>query len=293
MSFASLAAQRRLAGLLGCAVMFLILASLVDGMIAGGLKDPNRLDVLPGQDFSLSEQLPRGAQSLEDVVLRATDPRLSVRLKETYSGFWLGGTIWRAEGRLAQDAPTGVYEAALYHANGTAAGPNQAFTIHAHPDQRAILAASGSVVTRTFGFSPFLLALCLLGLELVPMGASFVLSRKIGQALRQEHMAEIFRAMAAPKSSPPVPADDVADDAPPDTGDDAATHAPGGQRISFCPGAAHALAPGSLVEVLDERAKAVLGMAEVLEVSGENIVAAMQGGVQVRPGALARLVQAR
>ena len=197
MSFASLAAQRRFAGLVGCGVMILIVAALVDGMIAGGLKDPFRLDLLPGQSVMLSERMPNGAERLEDIRLRASDPGISLRLQETFSGFWLGGTLWRAEATLAPGLPVGDYSVATFHHNGSAAAPPQVFTLRVHKDARAIQAASGSLSTRSLGLSPYRLALYLLGLALLPMAVSFTLSRRIGQALRQERMAEIFRARAS------------------------------------------------------------------------------------------------
>ncbi|MHC1702003.1 MAG: hypothetical protein AB9900_13690 [Humidesulfovibrio sp.] len=263
MSFRSLAAQRRLSGRIGCVILLLVLASLVDGMITGGFKDPFNIDVLPGQSFSLSEQLPRGAERLEDLALRSSDPRVSVRLVETYSGFWLGGVIWRAEASLPQDIPAGSYSVAMFHQNGTAATPPQAFTLRVHQDAKALQAASGSLVTRTLGLSPYLLAVGLLLLALVSMGVSFLLSGRIAQALRAERMSEIFRSMAAPE----------------------------GQHIYFCPGQGHGLAPGSLVEVLDEGGAAVVGTAEVAEFLKDDVRAVMQNGVQVRPGTLARLPQ--
>ncbi len=268
MSFQSLAAWRRLSGLLGGCIFSLVLATLVDGMISGGLKDPFLHDLLPGQSVKLSKPMPYGAERLEDITLRSSDPKISVRFEEMFTGFWMGGTLWRAEARLAQDIPVGEYSVATFHQNGSAASPPQAFTLRVHPSAEAILAASGSLTTRFLGLTPYFLAICLLPLALLPMAASFLLSRKISQTLQAQRMSEIYRAMAAPKD------------------------APEGQRVFFCPGQGHGLTPGSLVEVLDERAKGLVGTAEVLEIIREDVQAVMHGGVKVRPGALARLPRA-
>ena len=273
MSFQSLAAWRRLSGLLGGCIFFLILASLVDGMISGGLKDPFLHDLLPGQSIKLSKPMPYGAERLEEIVLRPSDARISVRFEELFTGFWMGGTLWRAEARLAQDIPVGQYTVTTFHQNGTAASPPQTFTLRVYPSPQAILAASGSVTTRILGLQPYFLALCLLPLALLPMLASFLLSRKIAQTLRGLRMAEVYRSMAAPREADPAPESD----------------APGGQHIFFCPGQGHPLAPGSLVEVLDERGKTVVGTAKVIETIRKDVTAEMQGGVRVRPGALVRL----
>jgi len=277
MSYASLAAGRRLCGVFGCALLVLVLSSLVDGMITGGFKDPFRLDLLPGQSVKLSEPLPRGAERLEDIELRASNPGISARFEETFSGFWLGGTLWRGEARLAPDLPVGDYSVAVFYHNGTAPSPPQAYSLRVHPDLRSIRMASGSFITRTLGLSPYIFAVYLLGLALVPMAASFVLSRKIAQALRGMRMAEIYRAMAAP----------------PDTLEGAVEGAPRAQRIFFSPGPGHGLTPGSLVEVLDERGQKLLATAEVIEIIREDVTALVLGGAQVRPGSLARLPQTR
>lgn len=291
MSFAALAAWRRLAGRAGCAFMLLLLAALVDGMVAGGLQDPNLRDVLPGQSVSLSEQLPRGAEKLDDVELRPSDPGIIVQMKETYSGFWMGGAIWRAEASLPPDLALGTYRVALFHHNGTAAAPPQVFTIRVHPDLRSIQAASGSLTTRSLGISPYLLALCLLGLATLPMAASFVLTRGIAQALREQGMAEVFRAMAPPRSAPlpPAAAQSEPQSAPQSESRPEPQPAPAGQHIYFSPAQGHTLTPGSLVDVLDEGARDVLGQAQVTGIEGKNVIASMQGGVQVRPGTLVKL----
>lgn len=269
MRFAALAALRRLSGLLGGVIFFLVLGSLVDGMISGGLKDPYLHELLPGQSVKLSRPMPYGAERLEELVLRSSDERISVRFEETFSGFWMGGTLWRAEAKLAQDIPVGQYTVAAFYANGTAPSPSQSFTLSVHPSVKAIHEASGSLITRVLGLSPYLLAVCLLPLSILPMGACLLLSRKIAATLRAQRMAEVYRSMSAPPGETP--------------------DAPAGQRVFFCPGEGHGLAPGHLVEVLDERGKSAVGMAEVLEIVRGDVQAAMQGGVKVRPGVLVRL----
>ena len=260
MSFRTLAARRRLAGLLGATILLLGLALLVDGMIAGGRKDPDAFDLLPGRSLTLSETMPRGAEGLQDMVLKPSHPGIALRFKETFSGFWLGGTLWRAEGKLAGDLPPGAYTVAVQYQNGTEATPRQRFTINVRKDVQALQAASLSVTTRRTGLSPYLLAACLLLLALAPILASFLLSRKIASALRQLGMAEVYRAMATAE----------------------------GQRIFFGLGSNLGLAQGLTLEVLDERAESVLGKALVAKVAAEDAEAVMQDGAQVRPGVLVR-----
>jgi hypothetical protein len=261
MSHRSLAAWRRLSGLCGTALILLVLALLADGMIAGGRSDPNEFRLIPGQSVMLTDLMPRGAERLEDLELRSSHPGLSVRMQEVFSGFWLGGTLWRAEATLAKDLPLGEHSLSMhYQHNGTETTPRQAFRIHAHKDAASIQAAALSFITRHLGLSPYLLAVCLLPLALLPMFASLLLSRRIARTLADQNMTEVYRAMAS------------AD----------------GQLIFFSLAQACGLKPGDAVDVLDDRAKKILGAALVTEIKGEDLTAVMQNGLKIRPGVLAR-----
>lgn len=250
-----------MAGLCGTAILLLALLLAVDGMIAGGRKDPFSFDLLPGETLALSDTLPRGAEGLKDLALVTSDPALAPRFVETFSGFWLGGTLWRAELRLPETLPPGEYSVAVrYAANGTEPQPRQAYSLHLRKDAAAIQAASLSLTTRLTGLSPYALAAMLLPLALLPMAASFILSRNIAQALRNENMAEIYRAMASPE----------------------------GQRIYFTLSGGATPAEGAAIAVLDERGQRRLGTALVFAVRAGDVEAVMQDDAKVRPGSLAK-----
>ena len=261
MNFRTLLARRKVAGLCGTLVICLAIAFAVDGMIAGGRKDPRLYEMLPGQTLNLTDPLPRGAEAIEDLSLRPSSPHIAVRLVETFSGFWLGGVLWRAEAEIPADAPAGEYSVTMHYAqNGTQTTPTQSYRLRVHPDAASVQASSLSLVQRTLGVSPYLLAACMLPLALLPMLACLALSRNIAQALRAEGYSEIFRAMASPE----------------------------GQRIYFSQTGPTPPAANTVVEVLDERAEAILGRALVFAVQNGNVEAIMQAGVKIRPGVLAK-----
>jgi hypothetical protein len=261
MSFRQLAARRRASGLAGTALILLILALAADGMIAGGRTDPRLFHLLPGQSINLSDPMPRGAQRLEDLALASDSPVIATHMLETFSGFWLGGVLWRAEAAVAPDAPTGEYALAMrYVQNATETEPPQRFRIRVHTNAASIRAASLSATIRATGLSPYLLAACLLPLTIAPMWACYVLSRRIARELAAENTAEIYRAMADKD----------------------------GQLIFFSLPQSAGLKPGSSIAVLDEHAEKILGTALVTELKGQDVRAAMQNGGQVRPGSLAR-----
>jgi hypothetical protein len=262
MDFLSLFTWRKRIGVCGAVILGLTLAFTVDGMIAGGRKDPNAFNLLPGQSLQLSDTMPRGAERLEDLFLKASTPKISLHLTETFSGFWLGGTLWRAELALPSTLPSGDYDVTMLYQNGTETTPRQAFHLHVLPDAAALQAAELSLTTRTFGVSPFLLAALLLPLSILPMFASYRLSRKIAKTLLEHGMAEIFRAMTSSE----------------------------GQHIFFSLSAPRPLAPQAAVAVLDERGQKRLGTALIFAVTKDDVEAIMQDGVQIRPGSLAKLL---
>lgn len=260
MDFRQLAARRRLSGLCGALLLCASLAFALDGMVAGGRKDPRLYDLTPGETLALSDPMPRGAENLAALDLRSSSPRLGVRLIESFSGFWLGGTLWRAEVKLPADLPQGEYEISMHYQNGTEAAPRQAFRLRVHKDAAGVREAALSLVTRHTGLSPYLLAVAMLPLALLPMAASYALSRRIAAALRQANMAEVFRAMAGAE----------------------------GQRIFFTQAGGEPLPLGAPVEILDESGNRRLGLALVAAVRAGDVEAVMQDGGHVRPGVLAR-----
>jgi len=261
MNFRTLLARRTYAGLCGTVLLCLAIAFAADGMIAGGRKDPHLYELLPGQSLNLTDPLPRGAERLEDLSLLASSPQVSVRLEETFSGFWLGGVLWRAKAEIPQDAAPGEYSVTMHYAhNGTETTPRQTYRLRVHKDAAGVQAAALSLVQRTFGVSPYVLAAAMLALALLPMLACLALSRNIAHALRAEGMTEVFRALASPE----------------------------GQRIFFSQVSAAPLPRNSEVAVLDERAETVLGRALVHATSRSDVEAIMQAGVKIRPGVLAK-----
>ncbi|OIN99970.1 MAG: hypothetical protein AUJ49_10330 [Desulfovibrionaceae bacterium CG1_02_65_16] len=259
MDFASLALRRKITGNIGALILFLTLALAIDGMIAGGRKDPRAFDLVPGESLTLSDVMPRGAAQLTELRLEPDDPRLAPTLTETYSGFWLGGTMWRANLDIPAGMSLGDHSLVMRYQNGTETTPRQVFNIHVLKDASAVQAASLSLTTRLIGFSAYALAALLLPFALLPMAASYLLSRKIALALRQRGMAEIYRALSTPE----------------------------GQRIYFSVPPGSTLPLDAEVTVLDEQGDNELGVARVAVAVKGEAEAMMQDGAHIRPGSLA------
>jgi len=258
MDFPSLYLKRKITGQVGALILCLALALAVDGMIAGGRKDPRAFDLVPGESLVLSDVMPRGADKLEDLRFQANDPRLAPHFFETFSGFWLGGTMWRATLDIPAGLPLGEYALNMDYQNGTQTAPRQAFTLRVLQNAAAVQAASLSLTTRLLGVSAYGLAALMLPFALLPMAVSYVLSRKISLCLRQQGMAEVYRAMATPE----------------------------GQRIYFSLPPGLTLPLEGLVAVLDERGKRELGHALVCACAKGEAEALMHDGTHIRPGSL-------
>lgn len=195
----ALAAWRNLAAWLGAACLFLVLACLVDGSQAGGRKDPGVNELLPGQSLIISGPMPADAEKLDQLLLRSDTGGLDLRLVETYSGFWMGGQLWRAEVSIPATLAPGDYFVALSARNETSPKLTQHFTLRVFPDQRALDRTSLSLVTRAMGASPFVLAAGLLPLGVAFGAASTLLSRQLAAALRAEGLGQVVRVQKTDK----------------------------------------------------------------------------------------------
>ncbi len=256
----TLAAWRNLAAWLGAASLFLMLACLMDGTQAGGRKDPSVSELLPGQSLKISGNMPPGAEKLEHLLLKSGAPELGLRLEETYSGFWLGGQLWRAEVSAPATLAPGDYPVSLSARNETSPKFTQHFTMRVFPDQRALDQASLSLSTRTLGVSPFALATALLPLGVAFGVASTLLSRRLAAALHAEGLGQVVRVQKT---------------------DD-------GLLASFTLGSRDGLAQGDAVEFLSQDGKTVLLTAQVATVRAADADSPLPAGTRPPLTALVR-----
>lgn len=256
----ALAAWRNLAAWLSTACLFLMLAGLIDGSQAGGRKDPNLSELLPGQSLNISGPMPKGAETLEQLRITSSQPELAVRLQETYSGFWLGGQLWRAEVTASPALAPGDHLVTLSSRTGTSPKHAQTFTLRAYPDRQAQDRASLSLLKRSTGASPFVLATLLLPLGIVFGVASTLLSRRLAALLRAEGLGQVVRVQK--------------------TGD--------GLLASFTLGSHDGLAQGCCVEFLGPDAKTVLLTASVSAVRAGDTDVPLPAGTKPPLSALVR-----
>ncbi len=265
MRHTQLAAWRNLAGWLGTLCLFLVLACLIDGSQAGGRKDPNVNEILAGQEIKISGPMPRDAETLEHLLLRSDEPALGLRLEETFSGFWMGGQLWRAEVRIPRDLPPGDYAVSLSARNETSPKHTQFFTMRVFRDQKALDGSSLSVVTSRLGLSPFVLAALLLPVGIAFGVLSTLLSRRLARTLRGLGLGQLFRLQRTEE---------------------------GGLRVFYTLGAQDGLAATDTVEILDPRGERVLFTLPVATLRATDADSLLPEGARAPISALVRRARA-
>lgn len=261
MSLHPLAGRRNIAAWLSALCFFLLIASLLDGVIAGGRRDPNMYEVLPGQDIKMSNSMPPETERLDQLWLRTTDPAIKLVLEDVHTGFWMGGRQWQATVSVPASQSAGDYAVSLSARNETSPKLTQTNTLRVYASETAMRQGSLSLLTSTIGLNPFLLALCLLPLGIASAYASTKLSRRINSELCAQGLAQIFRVMKTPE----------------------------GLRVFFSLGARNGLKVGDDVELFDSTGAKALGTLRVDQVRLEDSESLVPVGVTAAINCCVRL----
>ena len=249
-----LAGRRNCAAWLGGLCFFFLLASLFDGVIAGGRNDPNLYEVLPGQSIKMSNSMPPETEQLDQLWLRTTNPSIGLELEDVHTGFWMGGRQWQATVTVPASLPAGDYPVSLSARNETSPKLTQTNTLRVYASKDAMRQGSLSLLVRTTGFNPFLLALSLLPLGIASSYASTKLSRRINADLSAQGLAQIFRVMKTPE----------------------------GMRVFFSLGANNGLSVGDDVELFDSNGSKPIGSLRVDQVRLEDSEALVPVGITAK-----------
>ncbi|WP_243367529.1 hypothetical protein [Fundidesulfovibrio soli] len=219
---------RRFSGWIASALLFAALACLADGLAAGFKGEQRDLQGLPGSTQPVTAPLPQGAATIRDIIVQGGDGQVSLTPQSEFSGFWLGGTMWRGDVLIAEDAPPGktIFTLTGPSTDPLAPAPKPliiAVTVHANAD--AMRSASPSFVTRATGVHPFSASVAMLLLAL-PFGvAGYLANRTFERILAQNGQAVVYLAKKDEN----------------------------GMVIAFSMGTRHGLRTGVHVPVFDER----------------------------------------
>ena len=97
-----------LAGRAGLMVGILLVAAMLDVVIARHRTDFNVMHVLPGQAEPIDGPLAEKT-SVEELTYQSDSPDLKVAFDETLAGFWMGGQMWRGKLLVGSQIRPGKY----------------------------------------------------------------------------------------------------------------------------------------------------------------------------------------
>lgn len=190
----SLFRKRKALGIV-CTFFCIVLSlALLDGLFARFRQPPHEFHVLPGSEIPVMGPLPQDIGSLE--LLKITtipESGIGFSFTGTQSGYWLGGTYWRATVEIPKNISAGKYIITVEAPSPYDKKPLARFTIFIHDSPEAIRSASLSLFKRYLGVNPWVVFLGTLAIVFYLGIRLFILSSRIERLLKQEGMGEIYR----------------------------------------------------------------------------------------------------
>lgn len=190
-----IAALHRLSGRIAMVFFLCCLATLVDGLAAKMQQGPNRFDVLPGTQHTLSGPMPPNTDRIEDFVIEGSTDGGHVQLvpEGIYTGYWFGSGMWRGAVRVDEAADKGDYELRVRDKAGEKQNPTLIYQVVVWENAAALRAGSFSRLVRWFDLEPFSTAMLLGPICLLGGLINFLLGWYWSRTLRAEGCAEIYR----------------------------------------------------------------------------------------------------
>ncbi|MEG6505639.1 hypothetical protein [Nitratidesulfovibrio sp. 1201_IL3209] len=254
-----LARLHRRSGRVALLLLLVCALSLVDGLVGRMQQGFNRTDALPGGEYPVSGPLPPQTETIEDMVIEGGTDDRQVRLVpyEIYSGYWLGGKMWRGAIKVGTSPASGEYVIRVHDKYGEKQNPTLIFAVVVWPDEATMKANSPERLTRWFGVSAFSLSALVLPFALLAGFGNFMLGRAWSRALLAERSAEIYKLLPAPDG--------------------------GGKDVTFGLGVQHGASPGMRCRISRPDGTPV-GEARVVECTARDCVARIPHGLNVQPG---------
>lgn len=259
----SLFVRRKRLGFLCAVVCFILLITLVDGLFARFRQHPHEFHVLSGTEIPVMGPLPKEVNKLEELrVIIEPEHGIRFSLVGTQTGYWLGGTFWRAIIEIPKQIREGKYVITVAAPVPQIKKPLAQFTVFIHKDKKDVQSASLSFFTKYLGVNPWLIFSSSLLVDIGIGGLLFLLSSRIESLLLQEGIGEIYRVFTDQEHRQTY--------------------------LLFGLGRENGIGEDDTLEVLDTGGKNV-GTAKVREVFDRTGIAMMlQGEVNPKPGFLVR-----
>jgi len=244
MTLGTAALLRRCVGLCASALLICIFVIIADGLIGSFKKKTNLVEITPGAASVLNGLLPPNAKDHAELLVSSVPDGVTLAMEKTYTGFWMGGTMWRANLIVPDNTVPGEYLLTVRGAGDTKVLIQNTFAVRVHPDAVAMQAASPHYTMNLFGIQPFSLAAALTPAVLLVVACLYFSSQLLEQLMAREGKAEIYMLKRSPE----------------------------GFMISFGLGATHGLHDGDQVNILNEQ-NLKIGAARVVQCGAKDCVA--------------------
>ncbi len=184
------------AGMVSMLFFFAALLALADALRGGFKGEQSAIELIPDSSFAISGPLPPAVEKIADFVIEGQPGDGAVRLvpQAIFSGYWLGGSMWRGRILTAPSAQVGEYTLRVRGQSDDKQNPVLVFPVRIWADQAELNAHSPSRLIRLTGLNPFLIALALALCGFAAGCLNFYMGRLWQRHLALNRCGEIFRA---------------------------------------------------------------------------------------------------
>lgn len=171
------------------------LLSLLDGIIAQMREGQNLIQLLPGQEITLSGPCALKQPLERDLIVRFTpaDAPLTFTFDGFFSGYWFGNGMWRARISAAENANPGKFSLQVSF-RGASATTAQGYQLEIFANASVLQAASLSQLQRHLGINPFVLAGWTGLIGVICGSVTYIFGRLYHGRLRELGLSEICAA---------------------------------------------------------------------------------------------------
>ena len=241
---------------------FFFVCAAFDGLIAYYRLPVNSNYVMPGESLKLTGPLPVEGAGLQDLRYETDGDSLRLDFQEVFTGFWMGGRMWRGVLTTGADTPSGVYHVAVDWGEESPKKPPTVFTLFVYRGDKELRGFSTSYLRKYLDLHSWWTAASFLALLCSTIGLVYLLSSRRESLLAKAGMADIYRIAKIDERV----------------------------EVAFALGTRHGIDVGSALELLDGSGKAQ-GRVKVQKVSEtDSIAEVVDWGGELEPGYMVRRI---
>lgn len=192
----------------------LALLSLFDGLQDKMRAGPQELDLLPGEELTISGPCPIKNPVNKDVISHwfPEDAPISFTLEGFYNGYWFGSGMWRGKLQALNEANSGTYSLRIAF-RGAPAQALQNYTINLYKNKDVWQSSARSLIFFLLALNPFMLAAFSSIVALLAGMLTYFFGMRYSRLLGNLNLAEVYRVdetarllccVVTKKKAPPI-----------------------------------------------------------------------------------------